>query len=70
MGQYFFLAPVPAGTRCNSSDYGAGQIDPISHAATPSSYLNRSMRSFPTSSRLYAYTQNKVEGMGRLRHVA
>ncbi|GAA3885350.1 hypothetical protein GCM10022405_08400 [Gibbsiella dentisursi] len=71
MGQFFTLAPVPAGSRCVGSDYGAIQAALRCYPASnpPLSALVRTLRSFPAALSLGVSTLRKVEGQGGLNNV-
>lgn len=71
MGQFFTLAPVPAGFRCGRSDYGATQAFVPSYPASliPLFEFSRTLRSFPATLSLGVSIIRKTEGKGGLRDV-
>ena len=70
MGQFFTLAPVPAGFRCGRSDYGATEVMLPRDPATliPLLEFSRILRSFPATLSLSAFSIRKAEGKGGLRN--
>ncbi len=66
MGQFFTLAPVPAGFRCGRSDYGAVEASLTRYPASNPLLLelSRSLRSFPATLSLGVSTIRKAEGKG------
>ncbi|TQI81284.1 hypothetical protein FHU10_3807 [Serratia fonticola] len=71
MGQFFTLAPVPAGFRCGRSDYGATKAISSRYPASliPLLELSRTLRSFPATLSLGVSIIRKAEGKGGLRDV-
>ena len=71
MGQFFTLAPVPAGFRCGRSDYGAAKAALTRYpASNPHLFeFSRTLRSFPATLSLGVSTLRKAEGKGGLRNV-
>nr|WP_309600866.1 hypothetical protein [Serratia sp. AKBS12] len=72
MGQFFTLAPVPAGFRCTRSDYGAAAKAALTRypaSNTPLLEFSRTLRSFPATLSLGVSIIRKSEGQGGLRNV-
>ncbi len=71
MGQFFTLAPVPAGFRCGRSDYGAVKAASTRYPASliPLLEFSRTLRSFPATLSLGVSLIRKAEGKGGLRDV-
>ncbi len=71
MGQFFTLAPVPAGFRCGRSDYGATKAALPRYPASliPLLEFNRTLRSLPATLSLSVSLIRKAEGKGGLRDV-
>ncbi len=71
MGQFFPLAPVPAGFRCGRSDYGAAEVSSTRYPAYNPLLLelSRSLRSFPATLSLGVSAIRKAQGKGGLNNV-
>ncbi len=71
MGQFFTLAPVPAGIRCGRSDYGATKAALPCHLASliPLFEFSPTLRSFPATLSFGVSTLRQAEGKGGLSNV-